>query len=182
MRVLLVLLIALGCTIPACSGDSPVGEYADEVEGLVTAMNARIDFLDAQTEGSDDPGLIKWYATERVAARYAFLDGFAALVPPEEVTELHQAALVIMGRLAAAEAALGERIQGTESVEGIDFWETPEGQAARAADADAIALCKAAEAELDSSDQAERFGDAPWVPPEMTEVVLVVFGCEAGDR
>lgn len=62
------------------------------------------------------------------------------------------------------------------------IWETPEGVAARAADADAIAVCLAAQAEFDQTADRADLANAPWIPAEMKEVILVAFGCEVDDR
>jgi hypothetical protein len=70
-----------------------------------------------------------------------------------------------------------------ETSAGIDaIWETPEGVAARAADDQAIALCRAAEAEINSTEERSAFEDVPWIPPEMKEIVRVAFGCDAESR
>jgi hypothetical protein len=184
MRTVLALTLTLAVLIPACGGDDTKrSAYAEQVEGLVTTMNDRLDEIDAEVHGSTDVELIHWYAAERVAARHAFLEGLTALIPPEELAPLHASALEIMERLAAAESALADRVLGTDTIADIDTaWETPEGVAARAADADAIALCKAAEQELDMTEERANLEGVPWVPAEMRDVVKVAFGCEASER
>ena len=100
---------------------------------------------------------------------------------PSGDAELHAAALEIMGRVTEAESVLAERVQGMETSSGIDaIWETPEGVAARAADEQAIALCRAAQAEFDKDRSA--FENVPWIPPEMNEIVRVALGCDAENR
>ncbi len=178
----MVAALAAVLLASACSSEPSLGDYAADVESLVTTMNARLDEIDAEVVGSTDLELIRWYATERVAAREAFIEGLDALQPPAGVAELHTTALGIVSRLAAAESALADRVMALETFPGIDaIWATPEGVAARAADAEAIALCEAAEAELDESDQAQ-LGGAPWVPAEMKHIIEVAFGCQAAER
>lgn len=183
MRAPIALGVAACLLLQACGSDVSLTGYAEEVEALVITMNARLDELDAEIEGSEDLERIKRYARERVAARNAFLDGLDALEPPDDVAELHATALDIVGRLTDAEEVLSDRVQAVEPGEGIgDIWATPEGRAALAADVEAIALCRAAQEELDTTERGEGFENAPWIPDEMKEVIRVAFGCEAEDR
>lgn len=181
MKASLVLAAVLCLLVQACSSGVSLTDYAEQVETLVTTQNARLDALDAEVEGTQDLDQVKRYAQERVEARSELLDGLRNLVPPEEVAELHTAALEIIGRLTEAESVLAERVQGMETSAGIDaIWDTPEGVAARAADEQAIALCLAAQAEFDEDRSA--FEDVPWIPPEMKEIVRVALGCDAESR
>jgi hypothetical protein len=146
-------------------------------------MNARLDGLDAEIEAA--PGLeqTKRYARERVSARQAFVEGLRDLVPPEDATDLHETAIAIMGRLADAEARLAEKVYELDSDVGLGaVWDLPEGLAARAADEEAVELCLAAQSDFDQTRVREEFGDVPWVPPEMKEVIIVTFGCVAAER
>jgi len=180
LAVLAVLLCLLG---QACSSDASLTVYADDAETLVSTMNARVDELETEVAGSSDLETMQWYAGERVAARIAFLDGLGALDPPEGLAEFHATALDIIGRLVAAESVLSDRVQAMQAdPAGVDIWATAEGQAARVADAEAIKLCVAAEAELDTSGGGATLDGVPWIPPEMKETVRVAFGCSKEDR
>lgn len=182
MRHLFAGFAVLGLLLQACSSDASLTVYAEGAETLVATMNARLDELDAEIEGSDDLDLTKWYARERVVARSAFLDGLRALDPPDDLEQFHATALDIIGRLLDAETVLAERVEATAPGEYVgNYWETPEGIAARAADERAVALCQAAEAELDTEERAELV-NAPWIPPDMKETVRVAFGCIAEER
>jgi hypothetical protein len=183
MRVLVVGVVVLALLMNACSAQPSVVDYAEEVEALVVTMNARLDGLDADLEQSWDLDHLHTYAEQRVAARSALIDGLGSLVPPGEVAELHETALEILKRVTVAEVAMADRIMTWTSESDIEpIWETPEGVAARTADADAIAMCLAAQAEFDQTAGRAEFENAPWIPPEMKEVILVAFGCEAKDR
>jgi len=174
----LVLIVAAGC-----SSGSTTSDYAEDVEELVTIMNARLDELDAEVEGGDDLQAIKTYAEERVLARNSFLDGMRSLEAPADVAELHDTALEVMGQVAAAEGAMAELVLAWESTNDIEaIWETPEGIAARTADAQAVALCLAAQAGFDQTADRAELEDVPWIPGEMKAVILVAFGCEADSR
>jgi hypothetical protein len=183
MKSLVMSVLVLGLLMSACSGGSSVADYAEEVEVLVVTMNARLDDLDVDLEQNQDLDHIRAYADQRVVARSALIDGLGTLVPPDEVAELHGTALEILKRVTAAEAAMADRVMTWTSESDVEpIWETPEGVAARTADADAIAMCLAAQAEFDQTADRAEFEDAPWIPAEMKEVILVAFGCEAEDR
>ena len=182
MRRLFVLVGSVCLLVQACSSEASLTVYAEDAETLVTTMNARIDELDAEIGESTDLGDVQRYASERVVARIAFLDGLGALHPPDDLAEFHAAALDIIGRLVAAESVLNDRVQAMQADPvGVDMWATTEGQAARIADAEAIKLCLAAEARLDTTERAE-FEGVPWIPADMKEIVFVAFGCVAEDR
>lgn len=117
------------------------------------------------------------------AARKSLLQDLAALEPPEALADLHATAVTIMGRLADAESALADRVMAMDTVATLDaVWATPEGRAARAADAEAIQLCVAPEDELDMTEERAAIEGVPWVPTEMRATVRVAFGCDSGDR
>jgi hypothetical protein len=54
---------------------------------------------------------------------------------------------------------------------------TAEGQAAEAVLEEVFAFCRASQAEFDATEERESLEDVPWLPPEMTEIVKVAFGC-----
>jgi hypothetical protein len=183
MKVLRTLLLSVVILAASCGGVPSTADYAAEVEALVTTMNARLDGLDVEVEGTQDLQAIRRYAEQRVLARNDFLIGLRALNAPNEVAELHDTALEIIGRVTAAETAMADLVMASDSVSDIEaLWETPEGIAARTADAQAVALCLAAQAGFDqTSDRAELEG-VPWIPTEMKEVIRVAFGCDAKQR
>ncbi len=183
MRVLQGLLLSAVILTAGCGGSPSTAEYAEDVEALVTAMNARLDELDVDVDGTQDLQAIKTYAEQRVLARNEFLVGLQALAVPAEVAELHGTALDIMGRVAAAEGAMADLVMTWESASDIEeIWETPLGIAARTVDDEAVALCLAAQAGFDKTADREELEDVPWVPTEMKAVILVAFGCEADSR
>lgn len=174
---------ALALAAVACSSELSLTEYGEQVESLVDDMNNTLDRLDAEAEAAPSLEATRRYIQERVKARNTFVEGFGAIDPPEDAMELHDAALGIMGRLADAEAALAARVYELETDVGMaSIWLTPEGIAARRADAAAIELCLSAQSEFDRTEMRKELGDVPWVPPAMKEVVLVTFGCIADER
>ena len=183
MRAVHVSLLSIALLVAGCGGGPSLADYTRDLEGLVPTMNARLDQLAAELDGTQDLEEIQRYAEQRVVARSAFVAGLCVLEPSDDVVKLHESALGIMERLTAAESAMVDRVMGWESTSDIvPIWETPEGIAARTADAEAVALCLAAQAEIDQTADRAGFEDVPWIPSDMKEVVRVAFGCEADSR
>lgn len=172
-----IVIAVLGSS---CASEMSLSEYAEEVEALVTTMNARLDELDAELVDAADLNSIKEYARERVEARTVFVSGMKELDAPEAVVDLHTEAISIMGRVVETEGTLSDMVQDLDSVSDADsIWDTPEGVAARAADERAVVLCEAAQETLDSTDSRSELEGVPWIPPEMKRIVRVAFGCHA---
>lgn len=176
----IVLAICVALVLAGCGDREPtLGEYADELEELVSTMTRKISVLDAElgsravtVEGMQD------YFSEKIAARQELLEGFRAIEPPEAAAEMQAAALDTMTRLTAAEEALARRVDEFETAEELsDLWNTEEGLAVLAVDEEAMAFCEAAQAEFDSTADREVFEEVPWIPSELKEVVQVFFGC-----
>ncbi len=168
----------------SCGGEPSLTDYVEEAEQLVLSMNFGLDSLDPLLD-DPDPSLedVHAYASGRVAMRREFLDALAALEPPDRLEDLHVALTDLITRLVAAESAMADEVLAMD--EGADLsnlWGSEAGQAALAVDAEAIAFCRAAEAEFDERDQQAMSDDVLWVPAEMKEVVRVVFYCDRSDR
>lgn len=177
---LIGLLLAIG--VAACGGMS-LTEYAERMEAEVALMNARIDDVDIRIEDAESVDEVLGLWDERIAARERLLSAFDEVDPPDDAKELHAAAGDIIGRLTAAEAALGVRAAEFATLDDFDgVWETEEGLVARAADAEAIALCRAAQQSFDETADREILADVSWMTSEMKEVVNVVFGCTREQR
>jgi len=183
MRKLVIVVLVSGLPVSACGSSLSLTEYAAELESAAAEMNGRLDDLDAELSGTSGLEQVKRYANERVAARYAFVDTLEELDPPAAVSDLHDSALGIMARLADAESALADYVKELPSPTDLDaVWSSPLGVAARSADEEAVALCLAAEAEFDSTEESAGFAVVPWIPPELKEIVTVAFGCIAEER
>jgi hypothetical protein len=164
----------------ACGGGSlTVSEYAAEAEALVAVLEARFESLDTEWESkTPTPEGARAYWDGRLAVRAEFLQGVRALDPPDELAELHAAALDVFSRITAADEALAARVATFETV--TEHWQwvdTAEGQAAEAVLEEVFAFCRASQAEFDATEERESLEDVPWLPPEMTEIVKVAFGC-----
>ncbi|MCP3998556.1 MAG: hypothetical protein GY722_26330 [bacterium] len=183
MRVISVV-VAVALLAGSCGGEPSLSDYADDVEELVVTMNFGLDTLDSLVD-HPNPSLedVQTYAADRMDIREAFLTGIKDLQPPERVQHLHDAVLDLMTRLATAESAMADEVLALD--EGADLsnlWESESGRTARAIDAEAVAFCKAAEAELDTGGQTTFGDDLLWIPSEMAEVVRVAFYCDRSDR
>ena len=182
MRRLTIAVLLSGLTLSACGGEMSLTDYAAELESAVTEMNGQLDRLDVEFSGTDDLAQVKRHAAERVQARYTFVRVLENLEPPADVSDLHDVALGIMGRVADAESALADYVMELDSLAAVgDLWATPLGIAARSVDAEAIELCLAAQDELDTTERSD-LSNTPWIPPELKEVVVVAFGCIAAER
>lgn len=179
---LLLAMMVLGSL--ACSGGRlTLTEYADRVESLVLEMNYQIKLLDDELAAESSPSADTWREIyeARVATRTEFSDALRELEPPESVEELHATALEVVGRLAAAElrladaAVLAEEGDDRESLVREAFLEW------QRADADAQALCEAAQEEFDSTRERAALAGTVWIPPEMKEIVRVALVCDAAD-
>lgn len=171
-------MAAAALLVPSCSSSMSLTEYATEGEALILDMNQQLNELYAEAQAADSLAGTQSYIAERVQLRYEFLDGLRELSPPDDAVELHEAAIAVIDRLASAEATLSERVQQLDTDISVDaIWALPEAEAAMAADAAAIELCRSAQSDLDRTQLREELGDVPWVPPQMKEVVLVAFRC-----
>jgi len=183
VRRILILVIAVGAVVAACSSSSSLTDFAEDLERLVSTMNDGLDDADASL--GDEPSLevMRAYVADRLELRNDFLDAFGALDPPEEISDLYATALDIIVRLTAAESELADFVMEADTAEEArTVWDSPAGDAARAIDVESIAICDAAQASVDATQDRDSFSDTPWIPPEMKEVIEVTFGCHAEDR
>lgn len=184
MRGRLTLLGAGLLLLGACSSGPSLTEYAAEVEAIVATHNADMDDNDAYLASEPETlERIQTYAQRRMEFRTTFLAAMEGLEPPREAQDLQDAALATLRSLVESEQVLFERATAATDVADVgDIWASPEGQAARAADAQAIAICQAAEAAINSTEERQALVGMPWVPTELQEVVTVAFGCTAAER
>jgi len=180
----LALVAAGALLVGACSNSLSLPEYAAEVEAIVGTHNAEMDqndeWLDSEPQTLER---VQTYATLRMETRSTFLQAIEDLAPPREAKDLQTAAVETLRSLVAAEDVLFQRAISATDLAGVgDIWATPAGQAARAADAQAIAICQAAEAAINSTEERQALVGMPWVPTELQKVVNVAFGCTADQR
>ena len=174
--LLLVCLLALA----ACSSSTPTAaEYAEEIEVLVSDMEARFAEADAEWESQTptlDGAVAYW--DERLDIRADFLDDLEDMEYPPEVAAMHEESLEIFRRITTADEAIADSVEEYDGITQHRPWlDTPEGQASLAVLDEVFAFCRASQAEFDATRDREDLEDVPWLPPEMTEVIKVAFGC-----
>lgn len=166
--------------IASCGGGRmSLAEYGEQSEVLTVDVIERLYAADAEWE-SQPPSLerAQAYWDTRLTARTEFLEGIKGFNPPQDLAEFHQGAVDLVTRLVAAEQAMADQAATYETVtDHWQWWDTPEGQTARALDNEIIAICHVAQAEFDATEDREEFRDTPWVPPELKEVIRVAFSC-----
>jgi hypothetical protein len=170
------------CLLALCACSSPTltaAEYAEEIEALVTDMEARFAEADAAWESQApnlDGALAYW--DERLDIRSDFLDDLEDMEYPPEVAGMHEESLEIFRRITAADEAIAKSVREYDDIAQHRPWlDTPEGQASLAVLDEVYAFCRASQAEFDATQDREGLEDVPWLPPEMTEVIKVAFGC-----
>lgn len=180
MRLTMIVAICLATLLSGCgSGELTLGEYADELEVLVTTMNRKITVLDSDLES--EPLTVEGtqnYFEEKIAARDELLEGFRAIEPPDEAADMHAAALDILAKLTNAERTLAQQADEIETADELsELWNTQAGLALGAVDDEARAFCETAQAQFDSTTDRAAVFEGPWIPSELKEVVQVFFGC-----
>jgi len=178
------LALGIGLLAAGCSSGPSLTDYAADLEQLVSTMNARLDTIDVILD-EETPSLasVRGYAGDRMAARNQFLTGFEDLVPPAKARDIHEAGLDVIRALVQAEQEVADLAFATDDLATVSaLWESPTGQAARAADQQAVELCQAAQQALNSTEERQQLAGVPWVPTELQEIVTVAFGCLAEDR
>lgn len=172
-----LLLMLAGCG----GGEPTLADYAKEVEALTTAMYDATDPLAAELEALDAPSANDLQHAYRglAGAFRVFSDGLDEIEPPADIAEMHDVLLVMADRLTSTNEALSAKV---DEYEDGDDWNalmrTPEAEDARAAGLAILDFCQQRQAELDATADREGLSDAPWIPADMQEVVLVAFGCD----
>jgi hypothetical protein len=176
---ILVLVGLSACSAPTLT----VPEYADEIEDLVAVMEERFAEADADWEGQQPSleGAIAYW-DERLDIRNDFLSDLEEIPYPPEVEAMHETSLELFRRITAADVAIAESVEEYGDVTEHRPWlATEEGQASLAILAEVYEFCRSSQAEFDATSDRQDLEDVPWLPPEMSEVIKVAFGCPPQD-
>ena len=184
--------VAAACVVlmvGGCGGGEPtLTEYAEQVEETTTALYGTLDelTLDVTFEEATVEQVQLVYAGAAAAFNRLY-EGLEAIEPPSDLFELHAASLVLAADLVATGDAFARLTEEVDTEDELGpLFSGPEARAVGAAQDKIIAFCLDRQAEFDATADRERFAGSPWIPPEMQEVVLVAFGCDAdgaaGDR
>lgn len=176
-----IMCAALG--MASCGSTPTLAEYAAEVEPAVARMQVRIIATDdamAQPASSLPEMEALW--RERVAAREEFLGLFETIESPDEARALHAAAEDVVRRLADAEDGVADQIGQYDQLSQLeDLDSTPAFRGFLEVNDEATTICLAAQGMFDDTKQSEVFAEMPWIPGDLNDVVLVVFGCVPGE-
>jgi hypothetical protein len=182
LRILAAATV-LGAGAAACGGGLSLGEYAATVESAVAEMNEQVDAAQTAFDAAAPvPASARELMERRAAARRGFLEVLNGLEPPAEAEELHHLAARIVDRLAGAEEAVAQLAARTPSDELASILESPQFASLEAVDAEAVAVCDAAQAVFDDTAEREAFDEVLWMPRGLKEVVDVAFRCRYEDR
>ena len=179
-RASLWLLVVLSI---GCGGTLTLTEYSETVEGLISEMNDTMGPLVASYEAM--PQSVEQAQTllrGTVTARTRFLDQYEELKPPDRIRELHELGVEVIGAMRAAEERLAARADQIETTADLDdLWRSAEYTAAIAANQRASNLCEQLQRGTDATADLEPFVGVPWLPPELKEVVNILFECTLQD-
>lgn len=171
-----VALVAAGCsggTLTLTEYSQQGGAVSAEVEERIVALDAELDSQPPSAESFES------YWERRLEARNRSMEGFDDLDPPVSVAELHDAGSVLYAKLVATEEALALRISSSGTAIGPDeWWETDEGEAVRAVEAEINEFCRAFQVHYDETIERMISADVPWIPSEMKEIARIDIGCQ----
>jgi hypothetical protein len=178
----LILYIALGMT--ACGGgEISLTEYTELINDAATEAGERATQLTEEgVLGGDvspqevEAGIGRGLAEIRIPLQEAV----DAIVPPEQVAELHALLWSWHADFIAIETTLAGRIGETPDTEAgwTALSESTEMAAYRASIAEGKQVCLDFQAQLDETEARGAFEDVPWLPNELSEVVNAALGCE----
>lgn len=182
-----LLPICLLLILASCGSDElTLTEYAERVEIQTSKMYSQLEVFTADEAfaGATVDEIQSIYG--QVAEAYRGLaDGLQAIEAPTEIVQVHEAAVEVATRLAAAGEAMAGRAAAVESPDGLDaLFASREAHDFEEVTTEMIAFCQERQAEFDATADRDVFADTPWIPAEMQEIVLVAFGCDtraAGD-
>lgn len=179
---LAALVVAGGCS----GGEMSMGEYTEQFNDITQSAGQQYaEFAETPegrvlvAEGEELNDLTPQdlqAGLERIGRIESdVLEAAAAIDPPEQVAEFHSFYFALSPFTAAREALAARAATAAD-------WEelsaTPEMANYRAAIAKDKESCDNFAATIDSTRDQDAFGDMPWIPSELTEVVESVFGCE----
>ncbi len=178
----IVIASCLALVIASCGdGRLTEAEYAEEVEKLTTTLYQRIEDLSEATgvpAGSATMEDLRTYYNELAAAFRELWEGLEALQPPEDSEDDHALSIDLANTLTTATEAFALLAEEAETEDDLQrLFDSPEAEAVVAARDEMVAFCQQGQAEFDATSDREVWGDAPWIPSELQEVIRVVLGC-----
>ncbi len=180
IRIVITLLVIV---VTACGGEMSLTEYVDEVNDAVVDAEAMVTLLEEEGVLAEDPtpqevaiGIRRGLDEIRIPLQEAI----DTIDPPAEVAELHALLWTWHAEFIRVESEVAQRIAGTPDTE--EGWtqasNSAEMAAYRASLAEGKQVCIDFQAELDATEARGVFGDAPWLPRQLSEVVDAALGCQ----
>jgi hypothetical protein len=183
--VRIIATTSLIAILSSCGGEISLTEYVDNVNAAVDRAHAAAAILtdegvlDNEDLTPQEVGAGIRMGLEEV--RRPLQETIDAIDPPEEVDDLHTLLWSWHADLIAIEAALADRFDETPDTE--EGWtslsSSEEMTAYRASLAEGKQVCIDFQAELDATEARGVFGDSPWLPRELKEVVEIALGCDS---
>ena len=178
-----VTLLLFGCG----GGEMSLPEYVVDVNAIVDRARQQYEALVASPQGAvlvAEGAQLALFTPHDLQAAFEGVkeieievrDATDAIEPPEQIADLHDLFFDFDDEsFTSAQDALATRAGTAADWEELSV--TPEMAAYRAALAEDKQRCTDFEAALDATAERAVFGNTPWIPSELTEIVDAVIGC-----
>jgi hypothetical protein len=178
------VVLSFALIVAACGGgEMTLTEYVDALNGIVGSAIPQGEELFASPHGAvlaegaqlaDFTPQDLQLALETVGEiEREIREATDAIDPPETVADFHNR--YFDTRFTSAREALATRAGAATTWE--ELAETPEMATYRTAVADDKQTCIDFQADLDATSERGVFADTPWIPRELSEVVIALLGC-----
>ena len=158
-------------------------EYVDSVNAAIADAERVVVIMDEEGVFGADPtpqtisaGIRRGLDEVRIPLQKAIDD----IDPPDEVEDLHALMWEWHAEFITVETALTERLADTPDTE--EGWtqasDSEEMAAYRASLEEGKQVCIDFQGELDATEERGVFGDTPWLPSQLSEVVDIALGCQ----
>jgi len=181
---IVVVVVCMASLLAGCGGgEMSLTEYVEQINTFAEAAGQTAEEL---FTGQDE---VEDFSPQNLAAdlerglaeiRIPLQEGVDAIDPPEQIADLHRflwgwhAGFISTEQWLVARSRIAEdTAAGWEALS-----ESPEMIAYRAAIAEGKQVCNDFQAQLDATAERGAFADVPWLPSDLTEVVVAALGCE----
>ncbi len=179
----LAATLCLAAVLSSCGGDMSLTEYVDSVNVAIADAERIVVIMDEAGVFAQDP------TPENIAAgirrgleevRIPLQEAIDEIDPPAEVEDLHQLLWTWHAEFIRIETALADRLAASPDTE--EGWtqasDSEEMAAYRASLEEGKQVCIDFQSELDATEERGVFGDTPWLPSRLSEVVDIALGCQ----
>jgi hypothetical protein len=173
-------LIVASIFIAACSGGSPsVDEYVESLNALVDEYSPRGEAMWLEYGENPSPTMddLRELLDATAELRIEIDEALRDVEAPGQLAQSHEQWASWHSRLLEADRALASRAAAAAN------WDEYLGSAEVANWVEVLrqgsVICADYEARLNSTDAAELFAGAAWMPSDLTDVVHAAIGCDA---